>query len=203
MSNNTENVSDENELNALNAIATLLVNGENILLWAIQRRLFALFNRRELVVVTENRFLYIKRGLFGGFDVYDTRWQDLIDSTVKVGVFSSDLFITVSGSSNLVSQQQASGFVKITGLRTEQTAAVYRYSQSMEQVWRERRRVREMEEMRASSGGININTSPNIQSSQGQSSALERLTQAKDLLDKGLISDAQYEEIKAKITSTM
>ena len=127
----------------------------------------------------------------------------MIDSTVKVGVFSSDLFITVSGSSNLVSQQQASGFVKITGLRTEQTAAVYRYSQSMEQVWRERRRVREMEEMRASSGGININTSPNIQSSQGQSSALERLTQAKDLLDKGLISDAQYEEIKAKITSTM
>ena len=69
MSNNTENVSDENELNALNAIDTLLVNGENILLWAIQRRLFALFNRRELVVVTENRFLYIKRGLFGGFDV--------------------------------------------------------------------------------------------------------------------------------------
>jgi hypothetical protein len=203
MSNNTENVSDENELNALNAIATLLVNGENILLWAIQRRLFALFNRRELVVVTENRFLYIKRGLFGGFDVYDTRWQDLIDSSVKVGIFSSDLFITVSGASNLVSQQKALGFVKITGLRTEQTAAIYRYSQSMEQVWRERRRVREMEEMRARSGGVNINTSPNAQSSQGQSSALERLTQAKDLLDKGLISDAQYEEIKAKITSTM
>jgi hypothetical protein len=203
MSNNTENVSDENELNALNAIATLLVNGENILLWAIQRRLFALFNRRELVVVTENRFLYVRRGLFGGFDIYDTRWQDLIDSSVKVGIFSSDLFITVSGTSNLVSQQTALGFVKITGLRTEQTAAVYRYSQSMEQVWRERRRVREMEEMRASSGGININNSPNTQSSQGQSSAFERLTQAKDLLDKGLISDAQYEEIKAKITSTM
>ena len=200
---NNDNSTDENELNAINSISTLLVSGENILLYAIQRRIFALLNRRQLLVATENRIIYVIRGLLGGFEAFDARWQDLIDAKVKVGIFSSEVYLTVSTASNLVSQQQVSGFVKISGLRKEQAAAVYRYAQSMEQVWRERRRVREMEEMRAQSGGIQINTSTNTQSGSGQSSPLERLSQAKDLLDKGLISDAQYEEIKSKITSSM
>jgi hypothetical protein len=59
--------------------------------------------------------------------------------------------------------------------------------------------VRELEELRARSGGIQVSTAPAFASQAGESEAVRRLQEAKQLLDARLITDAEYEAIKAKI----
>ena len=79
---------------------------------------------------------------------------------------------------------------------------------AQDQAWREKRRVRELEELRARSGGIRIGTSGagaglGPPASGGQDDAVARLEKAKAMLDKGLISDAEFEALKARIVNTL
>ena len=78
--------------------------------------------------------------------------------------------------------------------------AVYRICQAQDQAWREKRRIRELEELRARSGGIQVLSGQGAPGS-AQSEAVRRLQEAKQLLDAKLITDAEYEAIKAKIVS--
>jgi hypothetical protein len=78
---------------------------------------------------------------------------------------------------------------------------VYRICQGQDQAWREKRRVRELEELRARSGGIQVTSGPMTQPA-GNGDAVRRLQEAKQLLDARLITDAEYEAIKAKIVSS-
>jgi hypothetical protein len=88
-------------------------------------------------------------------------------------------------------------------LRRDEAQGVYRICQSQDQAWREKRRVRELEELRARSGGIQVSPGPlALGGASGESDAVRRLQEAKQLLDARLISDAEYEAIKAKIISS-
>jgi len=90
-------------------------------------------------------------------------------------------------------------------LRKSQAQAVYRICQAQDQAWREKRRVRELEELRARSGGIQVSSGPAPMASAaggGGSDAVRRLQDAKQMLDARLITDAEYEAIKAKIVSS-
>jgi len=80
--------------------------------------------------------------------------------------------------------------------------------QAQDQAWREKRRVRELEELRARSGGIQFGApgtgaGPASPPSGGQDDAVARLERAKAMFDKGLISDAEYEALKARIVNTL
>lgn len=79
--------------------------------------------------------------------------------------------------------------------------------QAQDQAWREKRRVRELEEMRARSGGIQLGTSSAgaglSSATGGAEDTVTRLEKAKAMLDKGLISDAEFEAIKARIVNTL
>jgi hypothetical protein len=102
--------------------------------------------------------------------------------------------------------QGSQNFRTITGLCKTQAEAVYRVCQAQDQAWREKRRVRELEEMRAKSGGIQF--PPTGAAAAGsppgsQDDTVARLQKAKDMLDKGLISDAEFEAIKARIVNTL
>jgi hypothetical protein len=88
------------------------------------------------------------------------------------------------------------------GLRKSQAQAVYRICQAQDQSWREKRRVRELEELRARSGGIQVSSGPTSMGGAGASDAVRRLQDAKQMLDARLITDAEYEAIKAKIVSS-
>ena len=92
----TDNTSDDLHLNkALEHLKSVLVAGETLDAWAVQRKLFALTHRRILIAATSGRFIKIKRGLFGGFDMTDFRWQDLGDAKIKVGIFGADIFMKI------------------------------------------------------------------------------------------------------------
>ena len=56
---------------ALDQLRALLVPGETIGAYAVQRRLFALTHRRLIVAATSGRFISLSRGIFGGYVPYD------------------------------------------------------------------------------------------------------------------------------------
>jgi hypothetical protein len=159
------------------------------------------------VAATSGRLIVLTRKLLGGFDVSDIRWQDLEEVRLHVGVFGANLTVRSGRVADLASQgAQASQAIEFQGLRKEQAQAVYRICQAQDQAWREKRRIRELEELRARSGGFQMMagqmSDPRSSSSGAQSEAVRRLQEAKQMLDARLITDAEYEAIKAKIISS-
>lgn len=198
----------------LEQLHSVLIPGETIDAFAIQSRWFALTHRRVLVAATSGRLISMNRGLFGGFDVDDVRWQDLEDTKVHVGVFAATLTIHAGVDKDLASQSvRGHRVLNFTGLRKQEAEAVYRICQAQDQAWREKRRVRELEELRAKSGGLTTTVaqaalaqSPAlagaVEGAAVQSEAVRRLEDAKKMLEERLITDAEYEAIKAKILSS-
>jgi hypothetical protein len=188
---------------AYELLQSVLVTAETVDAWAIQRRLFALTHRRILIAATTGRFIVIKRKLLGGFDMNDFRWQDIGDIKLKEGIFGADIYLKNFATTDLAVNKDSSNILSLKGFRKEQMQNVYRLAQSQDQSWREKRRIRELEEMRAKSGGLNIGTSQTgiQQSGNASDDSLTRLQKAKEMLDKKLITDSEYESIKARIVS--
>lgn len=188
---------------ALQLISSMLVPGETISTYAVQRRIHALVHRRMLVVATSGRFMLLDRHLIGGYALHDIRWQDLKEVHLSAGPLAADLRISAFSQPDLATAGQL-GSLEIRGLRKDQAQAVYRICQAQDQAWREKRRVRELEELRARSGGIQVTPGMGGYTPQGgaQSDAVRRLQEAKQMLDGKLITDAEYEAIKAKIVSS-
>lgn len=106
-----------------------------------------------------------------------------------------------AGARNPLTISLASDGCVITGLRKDPAGALYRYAQTEEQAWREKSRIRSMEEMRARAGGVHISTpAPDASSAKDP---MERLAQARKMFEAGLLSDAEYEAIKAKIVTEL
>ncbi len=185
---------------ALAQLESILVRDETVEAWAVQRRLFALTHRRLLVAATSNRLIALRRGVIGGFEYTDFRWQDLKEAHVSVGLLGANLRLIAESSSDLASSQSPNRVVVYSGLRPGQAQAVYRICQAQDQAWREKRRVREMEELRARSGGVQIlGGAAGSALGPATSDAVQRLEQARQMLAAKLISDAEYEAIKAKL----
>jgi hypothetical protein len=197
---------DQGTRRAVDQLLSLLVPNEKLEAYAVQRRIFALSHRRILVGATTGRFIGMTRGLFGGFDPQDVRWQDLKEVRIRVGIFGADLTITAFTSPDLAMAGQTR-VLQFTGLRKAEAETVYRICQAQDQAWREKRRVRELEELRAKSGGVHLESSPaSANLAAGGGSGMEdpavRLQRAKEMLEKGLISDSEYESMKARIISS-
>ena len=190
---------------ALREIAGLLVPGEQLLAWAIQRRLFALVARRQLVAATTGRLIVVRRGLFGGYNPIDIRWQDLGDVDLNVGIFGATLNAAVLAGDDLAAPSRFVGRVVVHGLRKAQAERVYRVAQSQEQAWREKRRVRDLDEMRARAGGVQIGAVPGVGGGglPGEGDPKARLQRAREMRDQGLITDSEYETIKARIVGSL
>ncbi|HUN74223.1 MAG TPA: hypothetical protein VMU40_06875 [Steroidobacteraceae bacterium] len=196
-------------------LRSVLIPEETLEAWAVQRRVFALTRRRLLIAATSGRLIWITRKLLGGFDVSNIRWQDLEDVTLRVGMLGADLLVRAGRAADLASEGAAgSRLYEFPGLRKAQAQAVYRICQAQDQAWREKRRVRELEELRARSGGFQMPGGgltgaaggsaaiPEAARSAGlDSDAVRRLQEAKKMLDERLITDSEYEAIKARILS--
>jgi len=193
---------DSNVNEALAHLKSVLVAGETLDAWAIQPRIFALTHRRRLIAATSGRFIYIKRNLFGGFKMDDFRWQDLQETKLDVGIFGADITFKASNNSDLNISKSDIRDLEFRGFEKVQTQEIYRLAQAQDQSWREKRRLRELEEMRAQSGGLNVGSySGNTlsQAEQTTDDSLARLQKAKEMLDNKLITDSEYETIKARI----
>jgi hypothetical protein len=204
-------------------LRSVLIPEETLEAWAVQRMLFAVPHRRLLVAATSGRLIWLIRKLLGGFDVSNIRWQDLEDVTLHVGIFGADLILRGGRPADLASQGAAGAqLYAFKGLRKEQAQAVYRICQAQDQAWREKRRIRELEELRARSGGFQLSggggfastgaggvagagsaaTPDGARGAAPESDAVRRLQDAKRMLEARLITDSEYEAIKARILSS-
>jgi hypothetical protein len=183
----------------------LLTSGETLEAWAVQHRLFALTHRRVCIAATSGRFISLTRRLIGGYDSADIRWQDLKETRISAGILAADLTLIAQTSSDLNIGSEVNRVWTFTGLRKDQAQALYRICQQHDQVWREKRRIRELEELRAKSGSVQIGSGQSAYSGAedagGESEPARRLRQAREMLDAKLISDSEFESIKAKIVS--
>ena len=190
---------DDGARRALVHLSSVLTANETLEAWAIQRRLFGLTHRRQVVAATSGRFLALRRGIFGGFTLTDIRWQDLKEVKIEVGIIGACLTLAAFASPDLASASTQTTTFVYDGLRKDQAEALYRIAQGHDQAWREKRRVRDLEEMRARAGGIQVgNLAASVPDGTSQD-ATQRLKHAKEMLDARLISDSEYEALKAKI----
>jgi len=196
---NPETEQDRGAGRALEHLNSVLTASETIEAWAIQRRIFGLTHRRVVVAATSGRFLALRRGLIGGFTLTDIRWQDLKEVKISVGIVGASLQLESFASPDLASASAQTMTHHYEGLRKAQAEALYRIAQGHDQAWREKRRVRDLEELRARAGGIQVGALPGaaVESSAGDATA--RLQRAKSMLDARLITDSEYEALKAKI----
>jgi hypothetical protein len=169
---------------ALDTLRGLLTEGETLEAWAVQHRLFALTHRRACIAATSGRFISLTRRLLGGYESADIRWQDLKETRISAGILAADLTLLAQSSSDLNIGSEVNRIWTFTGLRKDQAQAIYRICQQHDQVWREKRRIRELEELRAKSGGVQFGA--------GQSA----YAGANDTA-----GGAEFESIKAKIVS--
>jgi hypothetical protein len=189
---------------AVGRVRELLVPGETLEAVAVQRRIFALAHRRVIVAATSGRLMVMRRGLIGGFQVTDVRWQDLKEAQLRVGIIGATLRVNSLTNSDLAVGGQSAGIAEITGLRKDEAQRVYTICQAHEQAWREKRRIRELEELRAKSGGITLGGLQGAGApAESGESALDRLERAKEMRDRGLINDSEYEAIKARLVSSL
>src|ERR1700685_4239983 len=141
---------------ALTTLRGLLTAGETLEAWAVQHRLFALTHRRACIAATSGRFISLNRRLLGGYDSADIRWQDLKETRISAGILAADLTLVAQASSDLSMGSEVNRVWPFAGLCKNQAQAMYRICQQHDQVWREKRRVRDLEELRAKSGGVQI-----------------------------------------------
>jgi hypothetical protein len=199
---------DRGVYDSLEAFRSLLIPGEEIEAMAVQRRLFAISHRRQAVAATSGRLIIVKRNRIAGYKPIDVRWQDILESAVTVGIFGATLTISAYRNTELAMEHGAPLMITVKGLRKAEAQEVYRVCQAREQAWREKRRVRELEEMRAKSGGVHLGSpmasapsyAPSDANGQSPSARLQR---AKEMLQSGLLTDAEFEQVKAKILNEL
>ena len=193
---------------ALTALRSLLIPGEELETHAIQRRLFALTHRRTIVGATSGRLIVVARGLFGDYTPQDVRWQDLQDAQLRVGVFGATLSASVHGTADLAlaegSAPRDPGRRPPEGRRRRRsTAPASRRNRPGARSaacasWRSSAPSRAAS---ISAGGTGM--APASAGDDGSQAPAGRLQRAKEMLQQGLLTDAEFEQVKARILSEL
>lgn len=172
-----------------------LMAGETIIARAIQHRAFALFKRRRVIAITSSRILTVQRGRLGGFKMADMQWKDLKDVRLEQNILEGLCGANLAFDSLLLGHAG----IAVDGVPSDAASAMYAKAQYEEQAWEEKRRVRGLEETRAASGGVTIGSAEGAGRGISGDRMVEEIRKAKDLLDSGAVSDAEFQEMKAKI----
>jgi hypothetical protein len=176
-------------------VSEILTDGEEIRYIAVQKKLVMNISP-ECVVLTNKRFIIYKPTMLGRVEFEDYIWRELHDAHVKEGIRSATLTMETMNGHNL----------SVDNLPKSQARKLYTLAQGMEEKVLEERRQRELEEKRASSGGITMQAAVPVtpQSAPApKEDPLEKLTKLKSMLDAGLITEEEYSTKKADILSRM
>lgn len=180
-------------------IGSILTSGEQVLAVSTQNAINSPLNR-DSVVVTNRRLILYHPKLLGRMDLQDFLWQDVTDLSLASKVLGA--VITVQAKKRLPDGQVRSSTASIDGLEKASARRLYALAQELEEQWREKNRVRQMEEERARSGGVYLGGAGGPTETP-RASIEERLEKLRSLREKGLISDAEYESRKSQIIAEL
>src|SRR5437763_16750040 len=82
-------------------LRSVLIPGETLEAWAIQRRIFALSHRRGLTAATSGWLVVLVRRLIARLDASTVRWQALEAVSVRVGVIGPEPPLGAGGACGL------------------------------------------------------------------------------------------------------
>ena len=171
-------------------VAKILTPNEEILYIALQNAT-AMSIKKDSVVLTTNRIIGFSPGVLGRVSFHDYQWRDVLDVSMKQGMLSTEIIIETAG-----------GKYEVGSIDKEQAKRLYGLAQQLEQEWREKRRIREMEEARAKAGGVYMSAMPGMAAPAAAAPAddpMAKLAKAKAMLEQNLISETEYETLKAKV----
>lgn len=176
----------------------LLTGGENIEYVAVQNKPTINISP-DSIVLTNKRIIFFRSKTFGLVtDFQDYLWKDVGESHISEAILGSTFKMTA-----------ISGFVEtIDYIPKSQARKLYQYAQAKEEEMIEYRRQKELEDKRATSGGITVNTQPEQQTVEPKQEIttedpMETLLKLKAFLDNELISVEDYETKKKEILERM
>ncbi len=165
---------------------------------AVQKKTIGVNFSPDCIALTNRRIILIRPKSFGlSLQFTDFSWLEVANVHLKEGIFSADITIkTTTGKTD-----------KMDDIPKAQARKLYRFAQEMEELKKDERRQRDLEDKRAmSGGGIVINTPTNQapqQTSAPIEDPLEKLTKLKTMLDNSFITQDEYDIKKTEILSRM
>ncbi len=183
----------EKVIDKLNGI---LMNGEEIEYIAVQKKPAVNFSP-DCIALTTKRIIFCRPKNFGlSMEFQDYIWKDIADCHLKEEIFGSEFTLkTVNGREN-----------KIDYLPKGQARKLYGVAQEQEEIQKEIRRQRDLEDKRAAAGNVTVTSSvPTHNSSlnQQKEDPLASLQKLKSLLENELISQTEFDTKKAEILSRL
>lgn len=175
-------------------IEDVLTRGEEILYVGVQKKPVVTISP-DSVILTTKRFI-IARPKLTGFKFEDFQWRQIHDVHLSEQMMGATISCTIVGG------QKA----EIDSIPKKQARRIYSFAQEMEEDMVEERRNREMEEKRATAGGVVIQAPSTAASSPSTPVAddpVEQLSKLKKMLDGGLIEKEEFDSKKAEILSRM
>ncbi|WP_312822177.1 PH domain-containing protein [Epilithonimonas sp.] len=181
----------------------LLTNGETVEYIAVQNKP-AINISPDSIVLTNKRILFFRSKSFGLVtDFNDYLWKDVAESHISEAILGSTFTMTA-----------ITGFIEtIDYIPKSQARKLYQYAQGKEEEMIEYRRQKELEEKRATAGGITVNTQnekpeepqkpQEVKPEVPAEDPMETLMKLKAFLDNDLISLEDYETKKKEILQRM
>jgi hypothetical protein len=168
----------------------LLTANEVIQYVAVQKKPVVTI-KPDAIVCTNKRLIFYVVKLLGRFDFFDYQWRDLSDAHISQGLLSS----------TFTARHVNGTVVKMEHIPKEVATKLYRLAQQREEDALEERRQRKMEETRA--GASNITVAGTGPSSAPTDDPLSKLEKLKTMLDRQLISQAEFDAKKAAILESL
>ncbi|WP_051230687.1 PH domain-containing protein [Epilithonimonas caeni] len=181
----------------------LLTNGESVEYIAVQNKP-AINISPDSIVLTNKRILFFRSKSFGLVtDFKDYLWKDVAESHISEAILGSTFTMTA-----------VTGFIEtIDYIPKSQARKLYQYAQGKEEEMIEYRRQKELEEKRATAGGITVNTQnekpeepqkpQEVKPEVAAEGPMETLMKLKAFLENDLISLEDYETKKKEILERM
>lgn len=149
------------------------------------------------VALTNKRIIFCRPKTLGlSMEFQDYIWKDILDCHLKEEIFGAIFMVkTLKGTS------------KIDYLQKLQARKLYTVAQEQEEIQKEYRRQRDLEDKRAGAGNVVVTASvptamPPTHQAQGED-PLASLQKLKTLLDNGLITEVEFNSKKVEILSRL
>jgi len=174
---------------AVKKLNELLTRDEKIEYIAIQKKPVNI--SPDSVALTNKRIIFCKPKNLGlAMNFQDFLWKDIADCHMKEGLLGATFTVMTTKKYRY----------SVDYLPKSQARLLYRYAQEREEEMSEYRRQRELENARASAGGVVVqNTDRNDKSEKPTEDPMQSLKKLKDLLENELISQSEFDEKKAEI----
>lgn len=152
----------------------------------------------DCIALTNKRVIFCRpKNLGFSMDFEDCIWKDVVDCHLKEGILGAEITI-----------RTLKGMNKMDYLPKAQARKLYTIAQEQEEIQRDYRRQRDLEDKRAAAGGgvvvtANIPAQNPTQIESKQDDPLAVLQKLKALLDNGLISQDEYNSKKTEVLSRL